>query len=316
MKKHSDDNRFKCEQCFKVFNRADSYKNHVSTHSSKKRFKCDVCSSEFNYKSSYNRHCATHNTESLYICDICGKAFRRADYVDSHKKLTHGQDIKQPKIQYPSHAKCISLSKEKTKLRSRKKMSKAKKSVKKISTQYGARTPYSDVDLTTINTETGTSMNAVPILMSMAENAANSVLKKPSKKSAVKNSSNTTMMADVGTLLSSPQIDNGFISCLDDSSNDERSECESNNSDGMRICISETEDDLSMPAKRASCIVSNQTTEKCYAFFSCFDLYFGCLYRHVFTSLKRGIMTQFTCWFFTSLRVFMIMTIQKSSFPS
>jgi len=158
----------KCQHCEKTFTRRDSLKNHMKTHLEEKPFKCPVCSSEFAYRSSFNRHLAAHDTSSMFICDICGKAFNRSDYVESHKKQVHSSAPQQLNLSSTCVAFDVNEMHSQDDVPGMSKVKKGKKKRKKTSSE-------------------DENLNAVPILMSMAEQAA-----KPKTLSLLKEA--TTLM--------------------------------------------------------------------------------------------------------------------------
>ena len=256
MKIHNKKSVFKCDYCEKEFTRCDSYKNHISTHSNNKRFKCEICSSEFNYKSSFNRHMTTHSSGS-FSCELCGKSFQRLDYVHSHKKQAHGVDSRHSKkiTDKPGDLETTNFRGKKCRRLAR--VRSERKNSNEASMNFSlAATEDLSCEMKCLDADNFASeisnINAVPILMSMAENAANSVLKKPIKRHIDEECyAHSSLINDVS--ISPPQIDPDFISLLDESSNDEVSDCDSNASSCLNICMDNDEDTV----KRVSCIVSN-----------------------------------------------------------
>ena len=140
----------------------------------------------------------------MFICDICGKAFNRSDYVESHKKQVHTDHAPQ-QLNLSSTGVTFDVSEiSEDNIHGKTKAKKAKKKRKK-------KTSPEDENL-----------NAVPILMSMAEQAA-----KPKTLSLLKEA--TTLMEtdllpqeEVTEDLPSPSnLGNEIINLIDESSEED-----------------------------------------------------------------------------------------------
>ena len=58
---------FMCEECGKIFNRADLLRNHKRVHSGDKPFTCEVCGDKFRELGHLRRHMTRHTGLTL-IC--------------------------------------------------------------------------------------------------------------------------------------------------------------------------------------------------------------------------------------------------------
>ena len=138
----------------------------MRTHLQDKPYKCHICKSEFTYHSSYKRHLIAHDPDSLFICDVCGKSFRRSDYVERHKKLTHSNTGNiAGEEQDPSLSAEVS-NVDKGKRNKKQRVNTVKKAAKKKLSKIVTDSCVGNMTGSDDNT------NAVPILMSMAEQAA------------------------------------------------------------------------------------------------------------------------------------------------
>ena len=183
----------------------------MRTHLQDKPFKCHICKSEFTYRSSFNRHLSAHDPGSMFICDVCGKTFRRSDYVESHKKLVH---TNKPITVESNNQQNLSFEKLKVDKRKRKQKSPTKKKTQKKSKSFSKSDTNSDE-------AEEDNINAVPILMSMAEQAA-----KPKKISSFMGNASSLMvndlMSQVTSLPSSPSnIGNELINYINDESSED-----------------------------------------------------------------------------------------------
>lgn len=51
---------YMCEECGKIFNRADLLRNHKRVHSGDKPFTCEVCGDKFREQGHLRRHMTRH----------------------------------------------------------------------------------------------------------------------------------------------------------------------------------------------------------------------------------------------------------------
>ena len=86
MKIHDDSKSFKCDVCFKVFDRNSNLVQHYRTHTGEKPFNCQLCDSKFAKKSSLIRHQATHSEIRSFKCSICpeGRFFKTKSQLSNH----------------------------------------------------------------------------------------------------------------------------------------------------------------------------------------------------------------------------------------
>lgn len=247
MKTHKIEKSFKCNICGKEFSRCDSYKEHMRTHNAKKMFRCKFCSSEFNYKSSYNRHVKFHQMPTLLSCDICEKTFRRQDCLQKHKKQAHSKIAK-------SDNQLCGISVEKANTESTCDSSKKSNQTRICKSQHRSRnrkTKRIEKLSKHCSDQTKSSQNAVPILMSMAENAANCFNRRNIIEDSISSAETSSIISEL-SLSSPPQSD--FMNLLDESSTEE--ECDSVASDELQICLDNCQEVVS----HVSCIVTNPCT--------------------------------------------------------
>lgn len=100
---------FMCEECGKLFNRADLLRNHKRVHTGDKPFSCEVCGDKFREQGHLRRHMSRHTGKKPYQCYICGKELnsslakhlrrhlndRQFSCVLCDKKFVSGFELKQ-----------------------------------------------------------------------------------------------------------------------------------------------------------------------------------------------------------------------------
>ncbi|XP_062610881.1 zinc finger protein 37-like [Saccostrea cucullata] len=100
---------YMCEECGKIFNRADLLRNHKRVHSGDKPFTCEVCGDKFREQGHLRRHMTRHTGKKPYQCYICGKELnsslakhlrchlndRQFSCVLCDKKFVSGFELKQ-----------------------------------------------------------------------------------------------------------------------------------------------------------------------------------------------------------------------------
>ena len=214
----------------------------MKTHLQDKPFKCHICKSEFAYRSSYNRHLAAHDPGSMFICDVCGKTFRRSDYVESHKKMVHAD-----KAIAVDNINQQDSSVGKLKTNKKRKNEQATPTKKKIRKKTGAGSSNTSVVSNTSGNETEEedNINAVPILMSMAEQAA-----KPKKISSLVGDTTSLLatndlMSQVTSLPSSPSnIGDDLINYINDDSSEDDETIYTDEEENDEYEVDEADDDF------------------------------------------------------------------------
>ena len=78
-----------CEICDKTFQHKSSYKRHMSGHTDDKKYKCDDCEQRFSSSFNLNRHKLTHS-ETSFTCNQCNNVFKRGDKLKEHKSKCDG----------------------------------------------------------------------------------------------------------------------------------------------------------------------------------------------------------------------------------
>lgn len=132
MKNHSNNDRFKCKFCGKIFKRKDglnvhlqfhtreftheckychkkfpsiyALKNHVRTHTGLKPHVCDYCKKGFVKRSDLIRHNRTHTGERPFKCNLCRMTYTRNHLLTDHKRIKHkikDSNILKKKVSFP-----------------------------------------------------------------------------------------------------------------------------------------------------------------------------------------------------------------------
>lgn len=211
----------------------------MKTHLQDKPFKCHICKSEFAYRSSFKRHLSAHDPGSMFMCDVCGKTFRRSDYVERHKRLVHSE-----KATTVSNISQQDSSLGKLKVNNKRPRDKqaafTKKKIRKKTN--GSSKIGNNCDN---ETEEDDNINAVPILMSMAEQAA-----KPKKMSSfIGDTSNllvtNDLMSQVTSLPSSPSnIGDDLINYINDDSSEDDETIYTDEDENDEYEVDEADDDF------------------------------------------------------------------------
>ena len=105
MKIHDESKAFKCDICFKVFDRKSKLKVHGRTHTGEKPFACQVCDKKFAQKHHLVQHQATHSEVRAYKCSICPEErfFKTKDQLRTHKKYHYEPKYSCSKCNYKSY---------------------------------------------------------------------------------------------------------------------------------------------------------------------------------------------------------------------
>lgn len=73
--------------CGKAFVAAQALARHLQTHTEEKRFKCEECDCSFTQKVYYQAHMKRkHTREKPYECKVCNKKFAELSVLRRHKE--------------------------------------------------------------------------------------------------------------------------------------------------------------------------------------------------------------------------------------
>ncbi|XP_013405634.1 zinc finger protein Gfi-1b [Lingula anatina] len=86
----TEDNKFVCRVCQKVFPLQRLLNRHLKCHSDIKRYLCTFCGKGFNDTFDLKRHTRTHTGVRPYKCSHCDKAFTQRCSLESHCRKVHG----------------------------------------------------------------------------------------------------------------------------------------------------------------------------------------------------------------------------------
>ena len=88
---HTGEKRFKCDVCWKGFNKPSVLVRHKRCHTGEKPFKCDVCDKGFALSGDLKNHQRIHTGEKPFKCDVCDKAFAVSGSLVRHKIIHTGE---------------------------------------------------------------------------------------------------------------------------------------------------------------------------------------------------------------------------------
>lgn len=83
---HKTDQPSTCPYCEKIFNRRDSYHEHILIHVGP-RHRCPHCPKEFVQRSNLVRHIRIHTGQKPYTCTFCDKRFSDKGACNSHIRV-------------------------------------------------------------------------------------------------------------------------------------------------------------------------------------------------------------------------------------
>ena len=83
---HSGNKPFVCEVCNKCFSRVSILINHCKTHK-EKQHQCTICDKSFHQKSNLNTHMNTHLAEKPFKCQNCSQGFNQKHKMKKHMKM-------------------------------------------------------------------------------------------------------------------------------------------------------------------------------------------------------------------------------------
>lgn len=82
-----------CELCGKMLS-GSTFKSHMNQHFDPEAVKCKECGKEFAYNSTLKSHMRVcHTSERPFECDLCPSSFKRADYLRSHIRYKHQDNM-------------------------------------------------------------------------------------------------------------------------------------------------------------------------------------------------------------------------------
>ncbi|KAG4067408.1 hypothetical protein HA402_009645 [Bradysia odoriphaga] len=94
MRRHTNPDTYRCEQCERNFKTKYSFKIHIANHVpiDSRAFKCSSCSSSFPTEAILRLHTKTKHpaeTGEKFPCEKCGKNYRSAIMLKNHIRLVH-----------------------------------------------------------------------------------------------------------------------------------------------------------------------------------------------------------------------------------
>ena len=92
MEKHSNEKKFGCQECGKLFKGSDGLKYHIKRHQGIYDFPCIECDKKFVCSASLKTHMLlVHTVEKNYTCQTCGKKFKMKHQYTGHMTLHTGE---------------------------------------------------------------------------------------------------------------------------------------------------------------------------------------------------------------------------------
>lgn len=86
----TEETKWSCKDCAKIFKSRDTLRHHVVIHQKIKPFNCEQCPKTFPQKWQLNKHSKTHNVKS-YKCQQCDYTSYRNHNIDLHVSRVHEQ---------------------------------------------------------------------------------------------------------------------------------------------------------------------------------------------------------------------------------
>src|SRR5690606_6624687 len=91
-KRHSQNEKFQCPNCSKVFCYKFQLKSHLHVHSQSRPFECSVCGLPFKTRCNLNRHLNVH-AGKRFECTTCDATFSCQSGLSKHVKKVHKNSI-------------------------------------------------------------------------------------------------------------------------------------------------------------------------------------------------------------------------------
>ncbi|XP_069972405.1 uncharacterized protein [Penaeus vannamei] len=88
---HSNaDMQYACPKCPKHFKTASELRLHQVAHSDEKKYVCDICGKVFKHEYTRDKHVKTvHQDKRDHMCPQCGSLFKAKAYLDQHLSQVH-----------------------------------------------------------------------------------------------------------------------------------------------------------------------------------------------------------------------------------